>query len=189
MCQSCIDQQTPPDLASGDVVESGGFFRNLKKDHVAKRYANDDDENPVYGCKVHKKHWRYAEQQRGHLSVNLCSCIHTATCSIAVQPGGEDYFHVAVIDLQALNQCGMFPPLVAQYKPIEPSNRCHFEVFPRDGTILAWMTVMARLHEPFPPGKLPGTKQDKARALAECARYRACIVITRWVRCRDGTLG
>ncbi|MGD0899909.1 MAG: hypothetical protein ABR915_18910 [Thermoguttaceae bacterium] len=174
----------------GDCVESGEFLRNLKKEHVVKRYAGDDDENPAYGFKLSKKHWKYADVQQGALSVNLRSCIRTERCSIALHPGGEDYFHVAIIDLGAINGSAVFPPLVAQYRPIEEiPNRCHFEIIPRDGTVLQWMEVAVWLDAPFPPAaKLPATAKEKRTAAAEYAKYRHYFNVRRWVRGKDGVL-
>lgn len=135
MYQRCIDQQTPPKMALGHIIYQGAFFRNLKDEHISKRYDGDDNDNPTYGFKINTKHWKYADRQRGPLSVNLVSCIHSKVCSIALHQGqgGEEYYHVAKIDLKALNEMECFrnSPLCAQYQPIEEiPNRCHFEILP-----------------------------------------------------------
>lgn len=190
MNQRCIEQQTPPEIVPGDVVSEGEFFRNLKKEHVTKRYEEDDNENPVYGFKLHKKHWRYADRQGQGLSVNLQSCIHSEGCSIALHPDGENYFHVAVLDVKAINACGLLTsPLVAQYSPaVKTQNRCHFDIVPSDGTALKWMELGVLLDDPFPPAKLPSTKDEKIRAATAYAQYRSYCDIHRWVRREDGKL-
>lgn len=194
MKQRCIEKQSPPEMELGNVVSEGKFFRNLKKEHIAKRYAGDDDDNPVYGFKLHKRHWKYADQQQGPLSVNLRSCIHSASCSIALHPDPDEknYFHVATIDLGAFNESEIFrsSPLVAQYQPIDDiPNRCHFEIVPRDGTILQWMMIGAALDEPFPPAnKLPASVEDIKMATEQHTKYRSFFDIRRWVRNKDGTL-
>lgn len=178
-------------MQEGDTTDVGRFFRNLKKEHVAKRYPGDDDQSPVYGFKLHKKHWKYADYQQGPLSVNLLSCIHTAECSIAIHPTPDDYYHVAIIDLEALNrlEC-LTSKFVAQYKPArEFKNLCHFEILPTDGTVLKWMELGILLDEPFPPAsKLPTTPSDCRQAKDEYEKYRSIFEIKRWVRCGDGTL-
>ncbi len=187
MNQRCIDQQTAPDKQPGDTVDEGQFFRNLKKEHVSRRYPGDDEHE--YGFKLAKRHWKYWDQQRLGLSVSLRSCIHSEVCSIALQPGGEDYFHVAVIDLGAINACGLLSSsFVAQYDPAPP-NMCHFVIVPFDGTVSKWMELADVLDDPFPPAKkLPGTDEEKARARAAYERYRSYIDIRRWVRKKDGSL-
>jgi hypothetical protein len=190
MNQRCIENQTPPDLKPGATVDYGEFFRNLKDEHVVKRYGNDDNESPLYGFKLSTKHWKYADKQAGGLSVNLRSCIHSEVCSIALHPGSEDYFHVALIDLKAMNDCGLLAsPLVAQYSPIEEThNRCHFEIVPLDGTVLKWMELRVFLDSPFPQVKVPSTSEEKGRATAAYTAYRSYCDIRRWVRRKDGTL-
>lgn len=186
MSQQCIDQQIAPDMEPGDTLEHGQFFRNLKKKHVAKRYAGDDDGHPEYGFKFTKPHWIYADRQPGQLSVNLRSCMRSEVCSIALHPGGENYFHVAVIDLATLNQ-SLDSSFVAQYSPL-CDNACHFEIMPLDGTVSKWMELGELFDRPFPPGKMPNSKQDKAKAAKEYAEYRAYCDIQRWVRRKDGSL-
>ena len=191
MRRRCIEQQTPPEMEPGDTVDHGEFFRNLKKEHVTKRYASDDDQEPTYGFKLHKSHWKYASHQGFGLSVNLRSCIHSEACSIALHPGGERYYHVALVDLHALNQCQFLTsPFVAQYRPIEEShNRCHFEIVPLDGTTLKWMELSELLDRPFPPAqKLPATAEDKDSAAREYRKYCSYFEIRRWIRKRDGSL-
>jgi hypothetical protein len=191
MKQRCIENQTPPpDLEPGDTVDNGEFFRNLKKDHVAKRYAKDSDDNPRFGFKIRKCHWKYADHQTGPLSVNLRSCIHTEQCSIALQPDGEAYFHVAVLDLRALNESGLISSqFVAQYLPIdEAHNRCHFEIMPLDGTVLQWMQLGACFDTPFPSAcKLPAVGEEENQATAALKQFCSYCRIVRWVRQKDGT--
>jgi len=173
-------------------MDDGEFFRNLKKEHIAKRYGNDpDDDDPRFGFRIHKKHWRYADRQSGPLSVNLRSCMHTERCSIALQPDGEDYFHVAILNLRALNASGLISSrLVAQYSPIEcPQNRCHFEIVPLDGTVLQWMHLAVCLDTPFPSScKLPAAGQEHDQATAAYEQFQSYCRIVRWVRKKDGTL-
>src|SRR5437870_13444070 len=121
----CLKNQTPPELVAGAVVRSGRFFRNLKRQEIAKCYAEDDNDNPQYGFRVKHQHWAN-DQTRGGLSVNLASCIHTAACSLLIHPAAPNFQHVVEIDLEALTQ-RLQVSLVAQYKP-EPDNRCHFEI-------------------------------------------------------------
>ncbi len=189
MRQKCIEQQTPPNgLRDGDVINHGRFFRNLKKDDVAKRYQGDDDNTPLYGFKITKDHWKSAERQ-GMLSVNLETCMHSGACSIAVHPNPTHYYHVAVLDLDVLNRV-LCLSLVAQYRP-EPEiqNRCHFEIMPLDGTTMRWMELRAQLDSPFPPAKkLPISPEDQAKAKAEYDTYRQIVQIRRWVRRQDGQL-
>lgn len=187
MSQQCIDQQIAPDMEPGDTVKHGQFFRNLQKGHVAKRYAGDDDSNLEYGLKLTTSHWKYADRQSGQLSVNLQACMHSEVCSIALHPEGENYFHVAVIDLAALNRL-LDSPFVAKYSRL-PDNKCHFEIMPLDGTVSKWMEIRELFDRPFPPGKMPNSKQDKAKAAKEYAEYRAYCDIRRWVRRKeDGSL-
>jgi hypothetical protein len=190
MNQRCIENQTPPDLQLGAIVDDGEFFRNLKKDHVAKRYENDSDGDPRFGFKITKRHWKDANRQAGGLSVNLRSCIHSEVCSLTLLPCGEHYFHVAVLDLQAMNGSGLLTsPLVAQYSPVEEThNRCHFEIVPRDSTALGWMELGVLLDNPFPQAKVPSTEEEKSRADAACTQYRSYCDIRRWVRREDGKL-
>jgi len=189
MYQRCIDQQTRPDMEPGDTTDRGEFFRNLKKKHVAKRYSKDDDNEPEYGFKLCPKHWKDADHQRGPLSVNLRTCIHSEACSISLQSGAGEYYHVALIDIEVLNRCGFLTSaFVAQFQP-EPPNQCHFEIVPLDGTVLKWMELGAHLDDPFPPAnKLPATPEEKVGAKSAYERYRSYIDIRRWVRHRDGSL-
>ncbi|HUT11266.1 MAG TPA: hypothetical protein VMY42_12265 [Thermoguttaceae bacterium] len=189
MYQRCIDHQTAPGNQPGDTINEGEFFRNLKKDHVAKCYGGDDEHQPEYGLKLRKRHWQYWGQQRSGLSVNLRSCIHSEVCSIALQSGGEDYFHVAIIDLGAINACGLLSSsFVAQYDPAPP-NMCHFVILPLDGTVSKWMELAEVLDTPFPPAnKLPATSDEKARARLAFDQYRSYIDVRRWVRKTDGSL-
>lgn len=189
MYQRCIDEQTPPGKQPGDTVDEGEFFRNLRKEHVAKRHQGDDEHQPEYGFKLHKRRWKYWDQQRSGLSVSLRSCIHSEVCSIALQPGGEDYFHVAVIDLGAINACGLLSSsFVARYEPAPP-NVCHFVIWPLDGTVLKWMELAELLDDPFPPAnRLPATPEEEAGAKSAYERYRSYIDIRCWVRKKDGSL-
>lgn len=189
MYQRCIDEQTPPALRRGDVLDQGEFLRNLRKDHIAKRYPKDADDEPEYGYKLKTRQWRFWGQQVGGLSVNLRSCIHSEACSIALDPNGQDCFHVARIDLGALNTARlMTSPLVAQYDPARP-NECHFLILARDGTISVWMELATALDGPFPGDtKLPTNEEEQAQAKEACDRYRSLIDIRGWVRARDGTL-
>jgi hypothetical protein len=178
-------------MESGDVLTGDEFFRNLKKEHVVKRYEDDDNENPVYGFKLSTRHWKYADRQSEGLSVNQRSCIRSAVCSIALHPGGEDYFHVAVLDLKAINDCGLLTsPLVARYSPNEQAhNRCHFEIVPLDGTVLKWMELRAFLDSPFPKAKVPSTDEEKSMAGAAYTQYQSYCDIRLWVRRKeDGKL-
>jgi hypothetical protein len=195
MYQKCIDQQTPPKMEPGAELDRGQFFRNLKKEHVVKRYSGDDSENPDFGFKIHKKHWKYAQQQSGHLSVNQKSCIHSEVCSIALQPGNDDYYHVALIDLHPLNKAlvelksddALY--LIASYKPLE-NNRCHFEIIPKNGTVLAWMAISTFFDEPFPPrDKMPVGKVEENQARIAYERFCSCFHVIRWVRHKNGSLG
>lgn len=191
MNQRCIETQTPPDMERGAIVDDGEFFRNLKKEHVAKRYEKDPDGNPRFGFKIHKSHWKYADHQNGPLSVNLRSCMHTERCSIALQPDGEHYFHVAILNLRALNETGLISsPLVAQYSPREEThNRCHFEIAPLDGTVLQWMQLGMCLDSPFPSScKLPVPGPEEVQATAAHEQFQSYCRIVLWVRQKDGTL-
>jgi hypothetical protein len=189
MRQKCIEQQTPPEgLQEGDEINHGRFIRNLKRDDVAKRYQGDNDQNPLYGFKIAKEHWKDAEEQ-GMLSVNLETCIHSGMCSIAIHPNGIHYYHVAIIDLGSLSGA-VASPFVAQYKPApELQNLCHFEIMPLDGTTMKWMTLADLLSKPFPRAKrLPVSAQEKERAASEYAKYQQVLQIHRWVRGQDGQL-
>jgi hypothetical protein len=194
MYQKCIDQQTPSEKEPGAELDRGEFFRNLKKNHVVKRYEGDDNEKPRFGFKIHKRHWNYAQQQTGPLSVNQKSCIHSEVCSIALQPGNDDYYHVAVINLQSLNREiiemksdeALF--LVASYQPLE-NNRCHFELIPKNGTTLAWMAIAAFFDDPFPPGKMPADKEEERKADVAFKKFSSCIQIIRNVRDKNKSLG
>jgi hypothetical protein len=190
MNRSCIENQTPPNLDLGAILEDGEFFRNLKREHVRKRFTADLDENPRFGFRIHKSHWKYAEQQSASLSVNLRSCMHRECCSIALQPGGEHYYHVAILNLGAINDSRLIPSkLVAQYAPIGETNRCHFEIVPLDGTVLQWMALGVSLDSPFPPpDKLPAPGAEEVKATLAYEEFQTCCKIVHWVRQKDGAL-
>jgi hypothetical protein len=198
MNQRCIDEQTPPRtesgdaLAAGDLLTEGEFLRNLKKRHVVKRYEDDDNENPAYAFKLSPEYWKSVERQSGGLSVNLRSCIHSEVCSIALhRPGGEHFFHVAILNLRAINDCGVLTsPVVAQYTPNdETNNRCHFDLVSLDGTVLKWMELRVFLDSPFPKTKVPSTDEEKSTAAAANAQYQSYCNIRLWVRRKeDGKL-
>jgi hypothetical protein len=188
MDQDCLDSQTPPPMSPGDTTESGEYFRNLKKDHVAKRYQDDDNESPSYGFKLTRKCWKDADGQRGDLSVNLVTCIHSAECSLAIQAEGTHYYHVATINLDAVNRM-LSTPFVAIYAPLDdPKNTCHFEIAPLEGTVSKWQELAALFDDPFPEGKLPRNENDRARAAEAFAQYQQMIRIRRWVRNHDGLI-
>jgi hypothetical protein len=189
MYQRCIDEQTPPTLTRGDVVDQGEFLRNLKKDHIAKRYAKDTDDKPEYGYKLKSRQWKHWGEHVCGLSVNLRSCIHSEVCSIAIDPNGPGYFHVARIDLGTINHSGlMTSPLVAQYDPVPP-NECHFLILPRDGTVSVWMELATVLDDlSLDVVNLPTNEEEQAQAKTAYDRYRALIDIRAWVRARDRTL-
>jgi hypothetical protein len=197
MNQRCIDNQTPPKLNAGEVVEDGVFFRNLKKSHIAKRYENDSDDHPRFGFKITKRHWADAASQ-GLLSVNLESCLHSAQCSIALQPVSEHHYHVAVLNLRKVNialetiKSSDEPSsqLVAKYSPVEsPRNLCHFEIQSKDGTILDWMKLRVLLDSPFPECRLPSHDTEEERdAITAYEKFKSYCKIARWIRSKDGGL-
>ena len=137
-----------------------------------------------------KKFWKDADNQGGNFSVNLRSCIHSDECSIAIHPHNGEYYHVALIELAEFNASGRIScPLVAQYKPIEEDqNLCHFEFFPKDGTVLKWMELRVALDDPFPPGKMPTCKDEEDKASAAFVQYQSLLTIRRWIRSPDGQL-
>lgn len=184
--EQCVKNQTPPRIKRGDEEYAGYFFRNLKRKHVAKRYEKDKDEDPEYGYTITKRHWTEAGTAGGAFSVNLVDCIHSRECSIAIQPGSQEYYHVARINLAEVNGLsGLSTRFVAQYQPVEEDqNSCHFEILPTDGTILKWMELYEILEGPFPVGKLPQSKEEKRKAESECERYAQILQIRRWVRPR-----
>lgn len=189
--QQCIDAQDPPELSRGDTVDTGRFFRNVRRDHVVKRYSEDDNDQPQYGFKIKRRHWQHANRPPGAMSVNLVTCMHSEKCSLSLQPGGENYYHVAILDLGAINSAQVLSfVLVAQYKPVDDiPNHCHFEVVPKDGVVMKWMEFSAVLDEPFPDcGKLPGNEQERQEATKAAEQYRSFVDIKRWVRNRNGTL-
>jgi hypothetical protein len=47
--EKCVKIQIPPNMRRGETTPSGHFLRNLKKKHVSKRYAGDNDKQPRYG--------------------------------------------------------------------------------------------------------------------------------------------
>ncbi len=191
MRQHCIESQTPPYLERGATVETGQFFRNVLRDQVKKRYEGDADENPVYGFKIHRRHWSHADRPPGAMSVNLATCMHSEKCSLALQRGGEQYYHVAILDLGAINSSDILNfVLVAQYKPVDDiPNHCHFEILPKDGVVMKWMEFCAVLDEPFPEcKKLPGNEREQQEASKAAEQYRSFVDIKRWVRDRDGLL-
>ena len=153
MRQKCIDQMTPPVIQAGDTIDHGEFFRNLRKEHVAKRYDDGDEDRPEYGYKLHKGQWEYWDRQHSGLSANLRSCIHSEVCSIALHPDPDNYFHVALIDLAAINRCGFLScSFVGQYKPDGP-NLCHFVIVPLDGVFLEMDGIGDRSERSLPGWK------------------------------------
>jgi hypothetical protein len=189
MRQKCIDQMTPPVIQPGDTIDHGEFFRNLRKEHVAKRYDDGDEDRPEYGYKLHKGQWGYWDRQHSGLSANLRSCIHSEVCSIALHPDPDNYFHVALIDLAAINRCGLLScSFVAQCKPEWP-NMCHFVIVPLDGVVTKWMELGTALDDLFPPvKKLPTNAEEKAQARTAYEKHRSLVDIRCWVRKRDGSL-
>lgn len=189
MYQQCIDQQIPPQMRYGDTCRDGEFFRNLRKEHVRRRYQEDDHDQPEYGYTLHKSHWRYWDRQRSGLSANLQSCIHSEVCSIALHPDGEDYFHVARIDLGAINRSGLLSShLAAQYEP-HPPNLCHFVIVPLDGVATKWMELRNALDALSPRAKsLPVSDEEKAKERAAYEKHRSLIDVCCWVRNEDGSL-
>lgn len=176
-------------MERGDTIDHGEFFRNLKKEHVAKRYQGDDDHRPEYGFKLRKRHWKYWDQHRSGLSVNLQSCIHSEVCSIVLHSEADDYFHVARIDLGAINRCpSLSSSFVAQYDPAPP-NKCHFVILAFEGTVSKWMELADLLDDPFPPAKkLPTTPGETATARSAHENYRSYIDIRFSVRKANGSL-
>lgn len=190
MYQQCIDAQQPPSMQAGDAISSGVYFRNLKKKHSAKRYQDDADVDPIYGWKLSRTFWRDAEQQQGDLSVNQADCVRSPECSIAIQVSGDHYYHVAVINLGAMNRSNRLScRFCAVYTPVDtPKNACHFEIVPEEGTVSRLQELMALLDDPFPPGKLPHSAADRATALQAWNDYRSICDTRRWVRNSDGSL-
>ena len=176
-------------MRPGDTRRDGEFFRNLRKEHVRRRNQEDDNDQPEYGYTLDRRHWQYWDKQRSGLSTNLASCIHSEVCSIALHPDGEDYFHVARIDLGAINRSGLLSSLLeAQYEP-DPPNRCHFVIVPLDGVATKWMELRNALDALLPrASKLPTTDEEKAKARAACDKHRSLIDIRCWVRKKDGSL-
>jgi hypothetical protein len=181
----------------GDTIDHGFYFRNLKKDHIRQRFERDNEINPKYGYILNKRHWRDAARRGGQISVNLKTCMHSESCSIALHKGGDDYYHVVVINLEALNQIEDFrdSPIIAQYDPIdgdasESKNLCHFELAPENSTVIDWMKISIILEDSFPPAKkLPISEDDKKTAERDFTKYSAYFDIQRWVRSQDGKLG
>lgn len=184
--EQCIEAQERPHMERGDTTEVRCFYRNLKPRHVAKRYEKDKDKDPEYGFTITRCHWKEADKAQGAFSVNLEDCIRSPECSIAIQSGSEEYYHVAWIDLAQVNRLGALSTrFVAQYKPVkEDRNWCHFEILPTDGTNLKWMELYEILEGPFPPGRLPQSEEEKRKAESECERYAQILKIHRWVRPR-----
>jgi hypothetical protein len=161
--EDCLKNHARPALAKGQVLRTGDFYRNLKDADVAKVYQDDDNENPAYGRKVCHRHWKDA-QKRGGLSVNQVACIRSPACSLLIDNPAAKHVHVLGINLEAL-AARLQTPLVAQYRPVlEPDNPCHFEILSEeDGGI--------------PPGKMPRTPAEHARATTAREQYEQIFVL------------
>lgn len=188
----CVKRQSPPsNIQLGDVLPDGCFLRNLKKEHAKLRFQNDDPENPQYGRKLHPSFWRDATKQPGGLSVNDAKCTGSASCSIATQVDAHRYFHVASLDLGALNSLPeLTTRIVAVYDPIdddvEKPNLCHFEILPEDGTVSKLQELMVALDNPFPDClKLPSDEVIEQKAENAWQRYQEILDIQPWVRNRS----
>lgn len=164
-------------------MKEGNFYRNLKRDDVAKVYAEDNADPARYGYRVKSKHWRDAATQGG-LSVNLVSCVNSPCCSILVHPFPEKYAHVVDIDLAALSVC-VARSVLAQYAPVS-DNACHFELMLEEGGVSDLMALMD-FFDQFPPGKRPGAgardmkrrQEEEDKALAAHEAYSRVFLIHR----------
>lgn len=190
--EGCVQVQIAPELQKGETVADGVFLRNLaKKGEVSKRYANDDDEAPVYGYKLANKFWKNAVQ-RGDLSLNEHDCVSSESCSIAIHPHASNYFHVAILNLAKINECLVGHSFVAQYDPLEEPpqgpNACHFELLPVDGSTQSLFALQTFLDSPFPQGKMPDSDKNRSDAKAAWEKYKQVVTIKRWVRSPDGEL-
>lgn len=172
----CIAGMIAPNLEEGDFLEDGLFFRNLKDDHVKRRYPKDGGDPPDYGYRITHRHWKDSEG-RGGLSTNQVECIRSAACSLAIAPPDAHYKHVAEIDISKLSEHLGFV-VCAQYE-IDGDNVCHFNLLARDGGLLQLMQIYDELEQGFPDVKLPQSEKDKAAALVAMGRYEEVVRIRR----------
>jgi len=188
----CIQSQRLPGLALGATLAKGCFYRNLKKNGEAtKRYAGDDDDNPLYGLKLSSKFWRNASRN-GDMSINEQDCVLSAACSIAIHPCADEYYHVATLNLAEINRAMGEHTFVAQYVPLtEPPagpNACHFELLPLNGSVQPLFALQTELDKPFPPGKMPDGDKNRATAASATEAHEKVVVIRRWIRDLNGEL-
>jgi hypothetical protein len=107
-----------------------------------------------------------------------------------MQPGSEQYYHVARINLDALNEIGALTTrFLAQYRPIvEQQNRCHFELIPEDGTATKWLELYEVMEGPRTQEKFPSTREAEEQARLVAERFDRIFGIHRWVRPRNAPL-
>ena len=134
---------------------------------MAKRYADDPDDDPPHGRRVKKAHWKGAGKRvPPELSVNCAECVRCPTCSIALNTSAERYYHVLELDLAAIayRLRETTPPAtgreahdpVARYSPLTRDvdgfdNPCHFDLVSENtsnvGFILALYDVLEELFD------------------------------------------
>jgi len=135
----------------GASRQEGRYYCNLRKREIRKKVANDRDDNPNHGYKIHKDYWNNAIKKSesdypNHPSVNCCDCTGCRKCSIHLQTGWGDPgpVHVIDFDLEKLNKIirqnlDEQGDLAAIYLPdgqrvcktrgiCHPGNPCHYEL-------------------------------------------------------------
>lgn len=171
----CIRTAKPPQYLPGTVIQHGAYYRNLKKQHVARRLAKGTDEPPIGGRRLTKKFYKDAEAQEG-FSVNCSTCQTQPSCSILLQPGPHHFEWVALIYLESMaNLIGH--ALGAQYDPVG-DNACHYNIVPLDlGSVGFWMLmrdVLDDYESSFPKG-LPNTTAELVALEAKAAEFEHVI--------------
>ena len=181
--QTCLDRQQRPPLERSERREDGSYYHNLQRKHVAKRYENDDDDEPVFGFKLKDKVFRLRPDESGP-SVNEVECAGCPECSIAVHPTPQSFYHVLTIDLAELRTRLPAHPFAAVFLPVkDPPNDCHFELLPMEGTTRSLQALRQEMDQPFPDGKKVPRDDEGRKAAADAWKdYRRLFPIRRWVR-------
>lgn len=185
--RECFENAEVPFLEYGSQLSSGVFYRNLKKKHISKKYESDDDSDPDYGWKLSGKFWKDAIRELGDLSLNECNCAKGVECSIYLQDGSDDYVHVAILDVEKLNEFLLQHNFVAVYKPVKakegsehPGNPCHFELTAATGTESANVLLRKEFSsKPFPGKRIPAGEEQISKAKILVSEYDSVLSFVR----------
>jgi hypothetical protein len=200
--EACRRKLERPALSRGDIRTGGRYFRNLRKDDIAKRRQEDPNDDPPHGRLVKPRHWKDAGRHSSGLSVNAADCMKSPTCSIELNRSADEFFHVLEIDLRALadelavrsnGDPDREPHVpIAQYSPLAHSadgveNPCHFDILPLSSRLPEFLLAMHDLLEgPFKE-LIPMKGRESEFQTAE-EQYCRCAILHEYVRDKNATL-